>query len=169
MAIFERVFYNHSLALLGELHLLDRIPSRLQACGQGARIVSSVPGVMGNIVDCGAGAPGHKPRPRRPGASEYLVRRTRPTEQPRIGLGPLPFSCAREKCRRRSRQKPRSLTCPGARRHPDHFGDFEMAAYQRSIFRSRFDWNDSHWFRRLATRSLRFDGIKLFFFQIIRA
>jgi hypothetical protein len=26
------------------------------------------------------------------------------------------------------------LMSPGARRRPDHFGDFEMAAYQRSIF-----------------------------------
>jgi len=56
-----------------------------------------------------------------------------------------------------------------AKRHSDHFGKFEMAAYQQSIFRSRFDWNDSHWFRRLATRSSRFDGIKLLSFYILRS
>jgi hypothetical protein len=89
--------------------------------------VSSVPNVIGNIVDCGAGAPGTSRDLAGLVASEYLRRRTSEPSNPESG-------CARSlsvgpASRLADLDKSPTADVPGRKWRPDHFGNFEMADY----------------------------------------
>lgn len=123
--------------------------------------MSSVPRVIGNIVDCGAGAPGTSRDPAGLVASEYL--RTSQQSNPESGCArSLSVAPARNVASPISK-KALQLTSPGASGLPITSAISKWPPINGLSSGRAPDWNDSRRFRRLAARYHGFEEIKLRF------